>query len=97
VSERDAELLEIGFGQIGQDIGLDGIDPECRLVLAESEASQPIGDIHRDVRSVEASCGETDIGLADPALGKAEQAAQERSSCGRIKLHFAATSFAADG
>jgi hypothetical protein len=57
MSERNPELFEIGFRQISQNIGLDCVISERRLVLAKSKASQPIGDIHRDVRPTSENCG----------------------------------------
>ena len=39
--QRHTELLEIGVGQLGQDIGVDFTRAKERLVLAEAETSQP--------------------------------------------------------
>ena len=39
VPESDAELLEVGVGQLRQHVRVDLVVAEMRLVLAESEAS----------------------------------------------------------
>jgi hypothetical protein len=47
VPERDAELLKVDVGQLGQDIAVDFTRAKERLVLAQTELSQPTPDIHR--------------------------------------------------
>jgi hypothetical protein len=61
--ERHTELLEIDLGQLGQDVGVDFIRAKERLVLFETEISEPTADIHgraprtrTDHPSVEAPC-----------------------------------------
>ena len=44
--ERHAKLLEIGVGQLRQDIGVDFIRAKERLVLSEAQTSEPTPDIH---------------------------------------------------
>jgi hypothetical protein len=46
VPERHPKLLEIGVGQLRQDIGVDFTRAKQRLVLSEAETSQPTPDIH---------------------------------------------------
>ena len=46
MTERHTELLEIDFGQLRQDIGVDFIRAKERLVLSEAETSEPTPDIH---------------------------------------------------
>jgi len=41
-----AKLLEVGVGQLRQDIGVDFTRAKERLVLSEAETSQPTSDIH---------------------------------------------------
>ena len=45
--QGDAKIFKVVGGQVGQEIGADGIIAECRLVLFETERSQPVRDIHR--------------------------------------------------
>jgi hypothetical protein len=47
VPERNAELLEIGFGELRQDFGVDRVLAEKGEVLAKPEAPQPVAHIHR--------------------------------------------------
>jgi hypothetical protein len=63
VPERHTELLEIGLGQLRQDIGVDFTRAKQRLVLSETKTSEPTPDIHgrtprarTDHRLVEARC-----------------------------------------
>ena len=65
VPERHAKLLEVDFGQLRQDIGVDFTRAKERLVLSEAETSEPTPDIHgrtprarTDHCSVEALCPE---------------------------------------
>jgi hypothetical protein len=46
VPERNAELLEIGFGQLRQDFRVDLVLAESRFVLAEADLLQPLADVH---------------------------------------------------
>jgi len=46
VPERHTKLLEIDFGQLGQNIGVDFTRAKERLVLPEAETSEPTPDIH---------------------------------------------------
>jgi hypothetical protein len=46
VPERNAELLEIGFGQLRQDFRVDLVLAEGRFVLAEADPLQPLADVH---------------------------------------------------
>jgi hypothetical protein len=50
VPHRDAELFEVGLGQLGQDLVVDLVLAEHRLVLFEAQCPQPGGDIHLDLR-----------------------------------------------
>ena len=47
--EQNAELFEIGVAEVGQDIGIDAVVAERRLVLPEPEAPQPLSDVHGHV------------------------------------------------
>ena len=47
--EQNAELFEIGVAEVGQDIGIDAVVAERRLVLPEPEAPQPLHDVHDHV------------------------------------------------
>ena len=44
--ERDAEPLEIGFGQVGQDVPIDIVFAKPGFVLAEANAMKPLADRH---------------------------------------------------
>jgi hypothetical protein len=46
VPERHTKLLEIGVGQLRQDIGVDFARAKERLVPPEAEISEPTSDIH---------------------------------------------------
>jgi class 3 adenylate cyclase len=46
VPERNAELLQIGFGQLRQDFRVDLMLAEGRFVLAEADSLQPLADVH---------------------------------------------------
>jgi hypothetical protein len=46
VPKRHAKLLEIGLGQLRQDIRVDFTRTKEGLVLSEAETSQPTPDIH---------------------------------------------------
>jgi hypothetical protein len=45
-TERQPDFFEIGLRQVGQDVRLDLVLLEDRLVLAETEAPQPSSDVH---------------------------------------------------
>ena len=45
--ERHADLLEVGLGQVRQDLRVDLMLPEQRFVLSEADRVQPLGDVHR--------------------------------------------------
>ncbi len=49
MAEDDAELFEVGVGQVGQDFGVDAVVAERRFVLAEPEASEPVPHVHSRV------------------------------------------------
>ena len=78
VPERHTKLLEMNVGQLRQDIGVDFTRAKERLVLSETETSEPTPDIHRraprartDHSSVEAACRgpgslRTGVGHDDP-------------------------------
>ena len=44
--ERHADLLEVGLGQVDEDVGVDLVLAEQRFVLSEADAVQPLGDVH---------------------------------------------------
>src|SRR5271168_4607604 len=44
--ERHAKLLEIGVGQLGEDLRVDFAFAEGGFVLAETEAPQPVAHVH---------------------------------------------------
>jgi hypothetical protein len=46
-AERDADLFEVGFGQVGQDVRVDLMLAEQGFILSEPDAVQPLGDVHR--------------------------------------------------
>ena len=46
VTEWYGNLFEVGFRQFRQNLSIDFVFAEQRLVLAETEASQPIRDVH---------------------------------------------------
>ena len=46
VPERDAALLQLRVGQVGQDLRVDRVLAEQGEVLAKPKASQPVVDIH---------------------------------------------------
>jgi hypothetical protein len=46
VPERNAELLQIGFGQLRQDFRVDLMLAEDRFVLAKADSFQPLADVH---------------------------------------------------
>ena len=52
--ERHADLLEVGLGQVGQDVRVDLMLAEQGFVLSEAEGLQPLGDVH-----VRTACAET--------------------------------------
>src|SRR6478672_1495832 len=45
--QGDAEVFEIIGRQRGQNLGIDGVLAECRLILFKPQALQPRRDIHR--------------------------------------------------
>jgi hypothetical protein len=47
VPERNAELLEIGFGQLRQDFRVDLVLAEKGEVLAKPQALEPVAYVHR--------------------------------------------------
>ena len=46
MAQRDAKLTEIVVCQIDQNFGIDFVFQEQRFVFAQTEAPQPIPDIH---------------------------------------------------
>jgi hypothetical protein len=44
--ERQANFLEVGLGQIGENVGVDFVGEEGRFVLAEAETLEPLANIH---------------------------------------------------
>jgi hypothetical protein len=44
--QRNADFLEVRLGQFRQDFEVDVVLAERVLVLAETEVSQPITDVH---------------------------------------------------
>ena len=45
IAERDAELLEIGIGEIGEHVGADRMGSEGLGVAAESQVGEPLPDV----------------------------------------------------
>src|SRR5208337_2980782 len=56
VPQRHADLLEVGLGQVGQNVRVDLMLAEQRFVLSEADAVQPLGDVH-----LRTACAETRI------------------------------------
>ena len=50
--ERHADLFEVGFDQVGQDVRVDLMLAEQGFVLSEVDRVQPLGDVHRRSRTV---------------------------------------------
>ena len=46
MAHRHAEFFEVAVRQIGQNLGVDFVFQEQRLVFTETEAPQPIPDVH---------------------------------------------------
>ncbi len=46
MAERNAKLLEVGFGQIRKDFEIDSVVATVRLVLAQSQFVKPGPDVH---------------------------------------------------
>ena len=46
-NSRDADVLEVVRGQPRQQVRVDLVVPEIRLVLAEPKTAKPPADIHR--------------------------------------------------
>jgi hypothetical protein len=53
----NAELLEIVGSQMAQYVSVDAILAECRLILFQTELSQPRPDIHRRCLQLGDACG----------------------------------------
>ena len=51
MSHRHAELLQVGVGQLGQDLVVDLVLTEYRRVLFEAQGPQPFRDIRLDLRA----------------------------------------------
>ena len=49
--ERHADLFEVGFDQVGQDVRVDLMLAEQGFVLSEVDRVQPLGDVHRRSRT----------------------------------------------
>ena len=47
----DTEFLEVIAGQRGQNLGIDVILTECRLVLPEAQTPQPDQNVHDGAHS----------------------------------------------
>jgi hypothetical protein len=52
--ERRAKLLEIGVGQLGEDLRIDFGVAEGYFVLAETEAPQSVAHVHDSFRPAQA-------------------------------------------
>ena len=52
MAERDAELFQIGLGQVRQDVGVNGTFAERLLVALQTKLSQPSRDIHAVPRAM---------------------------------------------
>jgi hypothetical protein len=48
VAERDAEPLQVGFGQIDEDVGVNIALAERCLVPRQSQVLEPRRDVHGD-------------------------------------------------
>jgi hypothetical protein len=62
--KADTQIPEVVGRQLGQDPGIDRVILECRCVLFEPQASQPIGYLvrHRRVRSPGVAQGNLALG-----------------------------------
>jgi hypothetical protein len=49
MAQRQTKLLKVSFGQLRQDISLDGVFAEHRLVLTKTKLLQPNPDVHGHV------------------------------------------------
>ena len=46
MSQEHAERGEVGVGQVGQDLAVDGIVAKCLLVLLKAQVVQKARDVH---------------------------------------------------
>jgi hypothetical protein len=49
MTEGDAELLEVGLGQLRQYLGVDFALAESGLILTKAKASQPTSEVHHRI------------------------------------------------
>ena len=47
MAKQNAKPLQVLIGQVVQNLGVDGVLTECRLILFEAKAPQPTSDVHR--------------------------------------------------
>jgi len=52
VTQQDTEVVQVLIGQVVQNVGIDRVVAECRLILLEAKAPQPNPDIHDRVLSL---------------------------------------------
>ncbi len=52
---RDADLFEVGFSRVRQDVRVDLMLPEHRFVQSKADRVQPLGDVHVGAASAETS------------------------------------------
>jgi len=46
MAKQNAKPLQVLIGQVVQNLGVDGVLTECRLILFEAKAPQPTPDVH---------------------------------------------------
>ncbi len=46
MAERDAEVLQVPIGELGQDVGYDVVVAERLLVALQPQLAQPSRDVH---------------------------------------------------
>ncbi len=65
--ERKADFLEVRFGEVGEDVGVDFVGAKSRFVLVEAETLQPLAHVHGASSFAEAA------GIIVETAGKVER------------------------
>jgi hypothetical protein len=84
--ERHADLLEVGFGQVRQNLRIDLMLAEERFVLSEANRVQPLADVHVGAAYAETGTSSSRRGMESrisEMLGRLSRARTRSSSIGR--------------
>jgi hypothetical protein len=91
VAQGDAEPLQVGVAQLGQDLGVDVVGPERRLVAFQAKTAQPTARSRVDIASSSERPGYCVAGACRAAMATSSRSARTSGGCAPLIACFRST------